>query len=267
AEAVGARVGDARLAAGRDDPDGRADQDDRGRNQDDQRRHLHLVRLDLLAQVFRRASYHESGDEHGDDGEDEHPVEARADAAVDDLTELHQPHRDEPTDRCVRVVHGVDGPVRRRRRRGGAQLRVGHAEADRLGAPWIAAYVETPQQTRLPQAAHDGVIQTMRLAEQLGAQTMTLSGQRMSEEILAYAHTHNVTKLIVGKPTRGLWKRIFIGSIVDALVQGSGDIDVYVISGEREPTPAVTPVRQRAIPTDWVAYARAVVALALATGV
>jgi len=146
-------------------------------------------------------------------------------------------------------------------------VRAAKRMADRLGAPWIAAYVETPQQTRLPQAAHDGVIQTMRLAEQLGAQTMTLSGQRMSEEILAYAHTHNVTKLIVGKPTRGLWKRIFIGSIVDALVQGSGDIDVYVISGEREPTPAVTPVRQRAIPTDWVAYARAVVAVALATGV
>ena len=146
-------------------------------------------------------------------------------------------------------------------------VRAAKRMADRLGAPWIAAYVETPQQTRLPQAARDGVIQTMRLAEQLGAQTMTLSGQRMSEEILAYAHTHNVTKLIVGKPTRGLWKRIFIGSIVDALVQGSGDIDVYVISGEREPAPAVTPVRQRAIPTDWIAYARAVVAVALATGV
>ncbi len=143
-------------------------------------------------------------------------------------------------------------------------VRAAKRMADRLGAPWIAAYVETPQ---LPQAARDGVIQTMRLAEQLGAQTMTLSGQRMSEEILAYAHTHNVTKLIVGKPTRGLWKRIFIGSIVDALVQGSGDIDVYVISGEREPAPAVTPVRRRAIPTDWIAYARAVVAVALATGV
>src|SRR2546425_6978889 len=96
-------------------------------------------------------------------------------------------------------------------------VRAAKRMADRLGAPWIAAYVETPAQTRLPQAARDGVIQTMRLAEQLGAQTVTLSGQRMSEEILAYAHTHNVTKLIVGKPTRGLWKRIFIGSIVDEI--------------------------------------------------
>src|SRR5262249_40488292 len=130
--------------------------------------------------------------------------------------------------------------------------------ADRLGAPWIAAYVETPAHARLPQEARDRVIQTLRLAESLGAQTVTLSGQRMSEEILAYAHTHNVTKLIVGKPTRGLWRRIFIGSIVDALVQGSGDIDVYVISGEREGTPAIAPVRQRALPTDWSAYARAV---------
>src|SRR2546428_1744627 len=137
--------------------------------------------------------------------------------------------------------------------------------ADRLGAPWIAAYVETPAQTRLPQTARDGVIQTMRLAEQLGAQTVTLSGQRMSEEILAYAHTHNVTKLIVGKPTRGLWQRIFIGSIVDALVQGSGDLDIYVISGEREDAAPVAPVRRRAIPTDWPAYGQATAIVALAT--
>jgi two-component system sensor histidine kinase KdpD len=37
----------------------------------------------------------------------------------------------------------------------------------------------------------------------------------------------------VGKPRR-LWTRILIGSIVDALVQGSGDIDVPVITAERE---------------------------------
>src|SRR2546426_6737275 len=63
-----------------------------------------------LFRSFRRASYHESGDEHGDDGEDEHPVEARADAAVDDLTELHQPHRDEPTDRSEEHTSELQSP-------------------------------------------------------------------------------------------------------------------------------------------------------------
>ena len=43
--------------------------------------HLHLVGLDLLAEVFRRAAHHQPGDEHRDDREDQHAVESGADAA------------------------------------------------------------------------------------------------------------------------------------------------------------------------------------------
>ena len=113
-------------------------------------------------------------------------------------------------------------------------VRAAKRMADQLGAEWIAAYVETPAQLRLPAETRDSVIQTLRLAEQLGAQTIRLSGPTMSEALLAYAHDRNVTRLIVGKPRRTRWQRIFLGSIVDTLVQGSGDIDVHVIGGERE---------------------------------
>ena len=50
-------------------------------------------------------------------------------------------------------------------------VRAAKRMADQLGAEWIAAYVETPAQLRLPAEARDGVIQTLRLAEQLGAET------------------------------------------------------------------------------------------------
>jgi two-component system, OmpR family, sensor histidine kinase KdpD len=89
----------------------------------------------------------------------------------------------------------------------------------------------------------------------------------MSEAILAFAHDRNVTKIVVGKPRRRLWTRILIGSIVDALVQGSGDIDIYVISAEREPKGvAPTPFARRAIPSDWAPYGWAMAVVALATG-
>src|SRR5437764_1074845 len=52
-------------------------------------------------------------------------------------------------------------------------VRAAKRMAEGLGAPWIAAYVETPAQLRLPQGARDTVIQTLRLAEQLGAETVT----------------------------------------------------------------------------------------------
>jgi two-component system, OmpR family, sensor histidine kinase KdpD len=146
-------------------------------------------------------------------------------------------------------------------------VRAAKRMADQLEAEWIAVYVETPAQLRLPADARERIVQTLRLAEQLGAKTVTLSGRRMSEEILAFAHDRNVTKIIVGKPSRPLWKRILIGSIVDALVEGSGDIDIYVISGEQGEGPATRSARGQPRTTDWPGYAEAVGSVALATGV
>jgi two-component system, OmpR family, sensor histidine kinase KdpD len=126
-----------------------------------------------------------------------------------------------------------------------------------LRAEWIAAYVETPAAIRLNDTANERVMRTLRLAEQLGAETVTLSGQSVSEAVLTYAHTRNVTKVIAGKPTHPRWRDVVFGSVLDDLVRNSGEIDVYVISGEEaegSTSPAVT--LQRTSP--WSAYAKAV---------
>ena len=136
-------------------------------------------------------------------------------------------------------------------------VRAGRRFATRLGAEWIVAYVETPAAARLPQADRDRVVQTLRLAEQLGAETATLSGPTMSEEILAYARVRNVSKIVIGKPVRSLWKRVLLGSIVDALVRGSGEIDIHVVSGNKEAA-VPTAVRHRPEPVDWSGYAQAI---------
>jgi two-component system, OmpR family, sensor histidine kinase KdpD len=146
-------------------------------------------------------------------------------------------------------------------------VRAAKRMADRLGAPWVAAYVETPGQLQLPADVRDRVTQTLRLAEQLGAETVRLPGEKMSDAILHFAHDRNVTKIVVGKPRRRLWTRILIGSIVDALVQGSGDIDIYVISAEREQHGVPqAPLGRRALPSDWAPYGWAIAVVAVATG-
>jgi two-component system sensor histidine kinase KdpD len=145
-------------------------------------------------------------------------------------------------------------------------VRAAKRMAEGLGAEWIVAYVETPGQARLPQAARDRVAQSMRLAEQLGAETHTLTGPRMSDEILAFARARNVSKIVVGKPERPLWKRIAMGSIVDTLVQGSGEIDIYVISGDRDdarPAPPRSWPRQ----TGWTPYGAAAAAVAISSAI
>ena len=117
-------------------------------------------------------------------------------------------------------------------------VRAGRRLAAQLEAPWVVAYVQTPAHRSLSEEDRARVAQTLRLAESLGAETITLTGTRMSDELLAYARSRNVSKIVIGKPTRGFWQRLFLGSIVDALVRGSGDIDIYVISGEGTPAPA-----------------------------
>ena len=111
-----------------------------------------------------------------------------------------------------------------------------------LRAEWIVAHVEKPGNLRQSEADRERVAQTLRLAEQAGARTVTLTAHDVSEEILAFARSQNVTKIVVGKPHGARWRYRLFGSIVDDLIRGSHDIDVYVIRGAGEedvPKPAI----------------------------
>jgi two-component system sensor histidine kinase KdpD len=57
---------------------------------------------------------------------------------------------------------------------------------------------------------------------------VTLTGESVAEALLAFARGRNVTRIVVGKPTRPRWRELLRGSLVDELVRGSGDIDVHV---------------------------------------
>src|SRR6185436_8364054 len=70
-------------------------------------------------------------------------------------------------------------------------VRAARRLASRLRAEWLVVYVETPAETRLPEAERDRVWQTLRLAEKLGAETAVLSGDRPADAILQYARRRN----------------------------------------------------------------------------
>lgn len=135
--------------------------------------------------------------------------------------------------------------------------------ADTLRAEWLVVYVETPAHARIEEAARSRVVETLRLAEQLGAETRVLTAERVAEAILTFARTRNVSKIVVGKPLRPLWRRLFSGSIADSLIQGGGETDVYVISGDE---PAHLPyVAPRPRHPDWLAYASPLATVAACT--
>jgi len=134
-------------------------------------------------------------------------------------------------------------------------IRAAKRMAAGLRAEWIAVYVEAPHKVRPSESDLRQLAEHMRLAESLGAETVTLSGPKASEEIVTYARYRNVTKIITGKPKHPRWKDKLFGSMLDELVRGSGDIEVYVISGDSgEPVKglAVKYERPRPKPKEWI---------------
>ncbi len=146
-------------------------------------------------------------------------------------------------------------------------VRAAHRMAKSLKVGWIALYVETPSQIRLPGEARARAIQHLRLAEQLGAETATLSGQNFAEEVMDYARERNVTKIFIGKPPRYSWRGFLNGSPVDDLLRVSGDIDVYATQGEtadpREKRRTKAGLASRKF--DWRGYAWALLTVAVST--
>lgn len=123
--------------------------------------------------------------------------------------------------------------------KGPALVRYAKRQADRLRAPWAALYVETPRATNLSEVDKDRIAATLRLAEQLGGDAVTLPGQDISHEILRYAAANNFSHLVIGKSDKPRWREFFEGSVSHELIRYAGDISVHVISGkERDPAPA-----------------------------
>jgi two-component system sensor histidine kinase KdpD len=113
-------------------------------------------------------------------------------------------------------------------------IRAGKRLASSLHAELIVVYVETPQLQRLPADTRDRILGYLRLGEELGAVTATLSGQDMSAAIMEYAREKNVSKIVLGKPTRFGWRRWLLGSVVDTIVRDAHDLDVYLLASEKE---------------------------------
>ena len=117
-------------------------------------------------------------------------------------------------------------------------IRAAKRIASEIGAPWIVANVETAS-LRHTEAGRKRVSEMLRFAEKLGAEVVTLSGQDVGDELIAYARSNNITKLIIGKPKRTRWQELLSGSIVNDLARKCGEIDLYVISGEKQLSPAL----------------------------
>jgi len=109
-------------------------------------------------------------------------------------------------------------------------VRAGRRLANDLDAEWFVVFVETPAyQHSLPQIKAR-IQRNLQLAEELGANVVNITGTSVADEVIDFAHENNITKIIVGKPSRLHWFEIVSGTLVDQIIRNSGQIDVYVVS-------------------------------------
>ncbi|HWW20990.1 MAG TPA: sensor histidine kinase KdpD [Steroidobacteraceae bacterium] len=151
-------------------------------------------------------------------------------------------------------------------------VRAGKRTADRLDAEWLVVYVETPDLLRLSEHERNRRISILRLATSLGAEAITLGGASASDEILAYARTRNVSRILVGAPNRQRWQRLFRSSVTERLLERSRDIDVLVIARNqsRGPAPVVEAAPDSIAPAEserqrWPRYLLAIAGTVVAT--
>lgn len=106
--------------------------------------------------------------------------------------------------------------------------------AQSLKADWLVAYIETPALQNISIAARKEITELLRLAQSLGATTANLSGDSVTDKLLEYALSHNVSRIVIGKPTRSILSRFFQPSVSDALAKAATDIDVHIVMKGRE---------------------------------
>ncbi len=145
--------------------------------------------------------------------------------------------------------------------------------ADRLHGPWVALYVEGRRSLQLSEEERDRIADTLRLAEALGGEAVTLpsSDHGIAEDVIGYAQANNVTQIIIGKSARARWFEILHGSVVHDLVRRSGNISVHVIAGDTvagQPIPKKsTRPAERSDVFDPRPYGAALAAVAVALAV
>ncbi|MDR3441111.1 sensor histidine kinase KdpD [Telmatospirillum sp.] len=176
-----------------------------------------------------------------------------------------------------RRAHAVSGPWPTRERiivcvgddTASARLvRTAKRVAERRSAPWVAVYVETSHHIDLPEQQKDRIAQTLRLAEQLGAETVTLQGEDVAAEVVAFALDRNASQIVVGRQRHKPWRRLFSGmSVTGRILAQSDAFDVLLVGGDDTEKQHRTFETRPPVPArDWLGYLIAAAGVATATG-
>jgi two-component system sensor histidine kinase KdpD len=147
-------------------------------------------------------------------------------------------------------------------------VRAGRRLADLMDAPWIVTHVERPNRPASGPLSARRVTEALKLAEQLGAATVVLTGDDLPDTVLAYAGRNNVTQIVIGKSKDSLWRILAGRSLAHALLRQSGGAALHFVSAGApeadKPALVITPPRFSF--GEWRGYLGGLGLVALADG-
>ncbi|WP_353193210.1 sensor histidine kinase KdpD [Pandoraea pnomenusa] len=129
---------------------------------------------------------------------------------------------------------------------GVALVRAAARLAASLRADWLAVHVETPAMLRGSPERRESTYATLKLAQELGAETLTLDGAEAAQTLLAYAQMRNVSKLVVGASGARRWWTART-PLHEQLVRLARGVDVVLIG----PAAGDTAADKRVVRGDW----------------
>jgi two-component system, OmpR family, sensor histidine kinase KdpD len=180
-----------------------------------------------------------------------------------DVLEYRETHGVEPTwpagERILVCISAA--PSSGRLVRAAARMAAG------LRCPWVASYVDSATLGVTSEADRERLEHHLRVAESLGASVTRLIGRTIPEALLGYARKHNVTRIIIGKPTHSRFRDLLKGSLIEEVIRGSADIDVHVIGGDGSVTESSSRHRATTHSASAVSYVCAALVVGATLGV
>ncbi len=137
--------------------------------------------------------------------------------------------------------------------------------ADIFQARWLAVYVDTGRSHS--DAEQSRLHKNLELARELGAEVITTNDQDVVGAVLRVARQQNVTQIVVGKPSG--WRVLDLfrgGSVLNRLIRGSGNIDVYCVRAETGNGAKPAPMQRRRFASPLRQYILALGSVAVTTG-
>jgi two-component system sensor histidine kinase KdpD len=132
------------------------------------------------------------------------------------------------TNAAERIMVAFDGRQQARQ-----LLREGFRLARALKAPLLAVTIVAPghaeSSAKLDSPEQRALREYRELAEDLGADVLTIEGRDVAKELARVARERHVTHMVVGIPSRPRWRELLFGSVVNRLLREPTGADIHIV--------------------------------------